>query len=63
LALGSRVFVPFVRKALLEGTEPLTAWVIDGRGKTEKITLQLGAMTEDERQILADGCLINYYKR
>ena len=26
------------------------------------VPVRLGAMTDAERQILADGCLINYYK-
>ena len=29
----------------------------------DRITLRLGALTDAERQILADGCLINYYKK
>ena len=32
------------------------------RDRVKAITLRLGALTDAERQILADGCLINYYK-
>ena len=27
-----------------------------------EIELRLGELTDDERQIITDGCLINYYK-
>ena len=26
------------------------------------LSVSTGALTEDERQIIADGCLINYYR-
>ena len=28
----------------------------------KEFTLGLGEMTEDEREIILEGCLINYYK-
>ena len=31
-------------------------------GSVKEFTVKLGALTDAERQILADGCLINYYK-
>jgi aconitate hydratase len=57
---GDWVFLPDARKALLEKKEALTAWVL-GSGKS--FTVTLGALTDGERQILADGCLINYYAK
>jgi aconitate hydratase len=58
---GDWLFVPGVRKALREKTDGIPAYVIGD--KSTEVELSLGALTETERQILADGCLINYYKR
>ena len=65
LPLGGYVFVPGVRKALLEKAETIPAFcALPGEHgwQVRAITLRLGALTDAERQILADGCLINYYK-
>ena len=59
------MFVPGVRKALLEKAETIPAFcALPGEHgwQVRAITLRLGALTDAERQILADGCLINYYK-
>jgi aconitate hydratase len=62
LALGAWVFVPGIRAAVLAGTEPIRAWVLGpDAAHSAAVTLKLGDMTATERQILADGCLINYY--
>jgi aconitate hydratase len=53
--------VPGIRQAMLDGKESITAYHISERGKKE-ITLTLPAISEDEREILLEGCLINYYK-
>ena len=61
---GDWIFVPGVRKALLEGAEPLTAFALDcDTDRVTEIALSLGPLTDTERHILADGCLINYYRR
>ena len=62
LANGDYVFLPGVRKALLEAADQMEAVAVKADGSTTKFTVRLGAMTDAERQILADGCLINYYK-
>ncbi|GHT82614.1 hydratase [Spirochaetia bacterium] len=56
---GDWLFIPGLRKALLEKADTIPAYVIGGG----TIPLSLGALTDAERRILADGCLINYYKR
>ena len=59
---GDFVFVPGIRKAILEGIEEIPAKVITKSG-VKDITLYCKGLTPDEKQILADGCLINYYAR
>ncbi len=66
-ANGDYVFVPDVRKAIAEKADSITAYAVamkDGKatGTITEFQLTTGAMTDDERQIIADGCLINYYK-
>ena len=51
-----------LRKALLEAADELDAVAVKPDGGLVKFTVKLGAMTDAERRILADGCLINYYK-
>ena len=62
LTLDGYVFVPGVRQALLQAAERIPAYAVAPDGAVTPLTLRLGALTADERQILADGCLINYYK-
>ena len=59
--VGDCVFVPGIRKAILEGAEEIDAKVITKDG-VKPIHLFFQNLTADERQILADGCLMNYYK-
>ena len=58
---GDYVFVPGIRKAILEGKEEIDAQVITKNG-VKPLHLFFQNLTADERQILADGCLMNYYK-
>ena len=61
-ALGDWVFVPGLRKAVLEGTPEFTAYAVKPDGAVTPFTVSLGDLTPDEREIIADGCLINYYR-
>jgi aconitate hydratase len=56
---GDYVFFPEIKKAVAEKNDAVGGFVISG-GITE-ITASLGELTGTERQILIDGCLINYY--
>ena len=58
---GDMVFVPGLRKAILEDKEEINAKVITKNGVND-LHLNFQNLTADERQILADGCLMNYYK-
>ena len=58
------IFVPGIRKAVMEKQDSLKAFVIkEGSSDLKEIKLSLGALTDDEREIILDGCLINYYRR
>ena len=56
----SYIFIPNVKKLIDEGASQTQAWVLGDEPK--QITLKLAALTEDERKIIAAGCLINYYR-
>ena len=57
---GDYIFVPNVRKAVEEKWDVVKAFVV-GEGLKE-IELKLGDLTDNEREIILKGCLINYYK-
>ena len=58
---GDCLFVPQVRKAVAEGWENIPGKIIRSSGAVEDIMLHIKGLTEDERAILLDGCLMNYY--
>ncbi|MDO5760358.1 MAG: hydratase, partial [Bacteroidota bacterium] len=58
--VGDFVYVEGIRKAILEGKEEIDAKVISKDG-VKDIHLYFQNLTADEREILADGCLMNYY--
>ena len=55
------LYIPGIRRAVEEQQSEITAYAVKEDGLKE-FTLGLGAMTEDEREIILKGCLINYYK-
>ena len=57
---GDWIYVPKVRSSILAGIETIPAKVISG-GVVYDITLKCGGLSEDERTILTEGCLMNYY--
>ena len=57
---GDYIFVPDVRKAVEEKQDVIKAFVVGDDLK--EITLKLGDLTDNEREIILKGCLINYYK-
>ncbi|MBN2509493.1 MAG: hydratase [Spirochaetales bacterium] len=60
--VGDLLVLPGIRKALEEGCETLTGYIISASGNEAKaVTLGLPGMTESERQIILSGCLINHY--
>ncbi|MCL2351913.1 MAG: hydratase [Firmicutes bacterium] len=62
-ALGEGLFIPGIREILKSGLSEVKGTVLDSdSAKGTEITLGLGELTPDERQILLDGCLINHYR-
>jgi len=59
--VGDFVFVPDIRRAVIEGKEEFAAKVIRQDGTVADISLFVKGLTEDEKQIILDGCLMNYY--
>ncbi len=60
--LGDYIFVPGLRKAILEKNDDIDAYAVKPDGKVTHFKCSVGALTDPERQIIADGCLINYYR-
>ena len=58
---GEFVFVPGIRKAVEEGQEEIPAKVVRKDGSVEDLALYCKGLTADEKQIILDGCLMNYY--
>lgn len=54
------VFIPGITDAIKNKTDIIKAYVVNKDMK--ELSLSLGALTDDERDIILAGCLINYYK-
>ena len=58
---GDYVFVPGIRAAIANGVETIPAKVITKDGVSD-LTLYVKGLTADEKTIILEGCLMNYYK-
>ena len=58
-ANGDYLFIPGIRKAVENKEDSIKAFAVNA-GEMKEFTLTLGNLTDDERQIILDGCLINY---
>ena len=58
---GDYLFVPDVKKAVEEKEETITIYVVGEEKKA--FTVTLGDLTDDEREIILKGCLINYNRK
>ena len=61
-ANGDYLFFPEIRKAVEEKTENITGYVVKESGLVP-FTVTLGELTDDEREIILKGCLINYNRK
>ncbi len=53
------LFFPGIRKAVEEKAEEIKGYMV-GDDSMKEFTVKLGELTDEERQIILDGCLINY---
>lgn len=53
------LFIPGIRKAVEEKDEVIPAYVVGEEG-LKAFDLRLGELTDEEREIILKGCLINY---
>ena len=58
--LGDYILIPNIREVLKGDLQNIPAYVLGEEVKP--FALYMAPLTADERQILADGCLINFYK-
>ena len=58
---GQVVYIPGIRKALLEGKEEITGYI--DMDTSKPVHLQMKGLTQTEREILLLGCLMNYYAK
>ena len=56
------LFIPDVRAAIADKKAEIPAYVVKD-GALAPFTLRMGELTDDEREIILKGCLINYNRR
>ena len=61
LAMNAWVFFPALKKAIREKIEKISGYMLGE--KIMEFSASLGELTDTERKILVDGCLINYYRQ
>ena len=60
--LGDYIFVPNIRAHILANDASFDAYAVKPDGTVTPFPVSTGPLTEAERQIITDGCLINYYR-
>ena len=59
---GDYLFFPEIRKAVEEKADNITGYVVKKSGLVP-FNVSLGELTDDEREIILKGCLINYNRK
>jgi aconitate hydratase len=59
--LNDYIFVPGIRQAVIDKADVIEAFVVKD-GQLKPFEMKLGDLTDDERDIILKGCLINYYR-
>ena len=58
------IFVPDIKKAVVEKADSVKAYTVDAAsGQMKEFSMTLGSLTDEEREIILKGCLINYNRR
>ena len=55
---GDYIFIPDIAEAVREKRSEIKAYVV--KDELKEFELKLGELTDDEREIILKGCLINY---
>ena len=61
-ANGDYLFFPEIRKAVAEKDDAIKGYVV-GESELKEFEVALGELTDDEREIILKGCLINYNRK
>lgn len=59
---GDYLFLPGIRKAVEEKASDITAYAVK-EGGLKEFHMTLGELTDDEREIILKGCLINFNRK
>ena len=59
-ALGDYIFIKDIKSAIANKESVIKAYVV--KDELVEFDLSVGELTDDEREIILQGCLINYYK-
>ena len=59
---GDFLFFPGIRKAVEEKADVIKGYTVDG-DTLKEFEVTLGELTDDEREIILKGCLINYNRK
>ena len=59
---GDYLFFPGIRKAVEEKADVIKGYTVEGDSLKE-FEVTLGELTDDEREIILKGCLINYNRK
>ena len=59
---GDFIYIKGIKSAIEKGESSVKAVIVNENG-TKEIELSLGAMTEEDKDIIVSGCLINYNNR
>ena len=62
LSVGQWLYIPGIKTAVENEHQTVTAIVINEDGSTAEKILVMPKVTDEEREIILKGCLINYYK-
>ena len=58
---GDWVYIPGVISGILAGQEEFSAKVLSSDGTVRDLRLYVKGLSEEEKHIVTEGCLMNYY--
>ena len=61
--VGDHILLCDIKNAVADKRETIDAYVVKPSGEKSELKLKLGNLTDEEREIILAGCLINYYNK